>query len=775
MSIAEAVKEVKNIKPKSINKKEIIMNISNFILGFLFSFSGFNKTYSPFGVAFCGSANRKYLVSSAIGASLGYVFFADSISSLRYISSILALIVIFSSLKPFKEIRENIALPVISVFICLFVTGLALIFSEKFSLISFIITFSECLFGGASAYLFSECRIIMSLKGSLKSLTSKEAIYLILSFSLLILALKDFKIFEISIAVIISVLIILICARYAKESGGTIVGVCFGITLSLAENNLILLALFSFGGLLAGVVSKFGRVASFLGFILSGILVSVISFSNTDEFKLLFLAIETVIAGIIFLFLPEKINHKLKEILSPAVTSPIIETVKSDITRKLRNASEISTEIFSSLNVVTDALNKSEKADMKKIYKKTKEGVCGSCGLYDACWSESFEDTEDCFNTLINMKKEGKYLENKTIPSHFASKCIRTEMISSSFNKLYSEYVIKQRMETRINEIQTLASEQFVNVSSLLDSLCEKISEDVRFDMDIAAKSRSAASSCALNPLESCCVINSLEKITIELKIETVKENFNFRPLLRQLEILLNKKLEYPEILIDGNVTTLLFKEKADYKILSAAVQYSAAGEKYSGDTYTTFTDDNGIFYAVICDGMGTGTKAAISSNLAISLLQKLIKAGFGVNAAINTVNTSLISKSNDECSVTLDLTAVDLFTGHIEFYKCGAVETIVKKQRRIHLVNSPSLPLGIIKDSEISYGSGTIFEGDVLLMSSDGVREEDFLILESELRYFNGEKLREFVEKNACAIRETQEEKNDDLTIVALQLLKND
>ena len=35
-------------------------------------------------------------------------------------------------------------------------------------------------------------------------------------------------------------------------------------------------------------------------------------------------------------------------------------------------------------------------------------------------------------------------------------------------------------------------------------------------------------------------------------------------------------------------------------------------------------------------------------------------------------VNTCLISKSGDECSVTLDLTAIDLFTGHIEFFKCG-------------------------------------------------------------------------------------------------------
>jgi stage II sporulation protein E len=411
---------------------------------------------------------------------------------------------------------------------------------------------------------------------------------------------------------------------------------------------------------------------------------------------------------------------------------------------------------------------------MKKIFIKTKNSVCGSCGLFDVCWKESLNDTQDCFNSLISMKKEGIYLENKTIPQQFASKCIRSEMISSSFNKLYSEYIIKERMETRINEIQTLASEQFVNVSSLLDSLCEHLTEEVRFDMDLAAKVRAVASSLDFEPLESCCVINSLENMSIELKLKNIKTE-NLKGLLRQIEILTNKKFEFPEIINYEDFVTLVFKEKADFNVTSAAVQFTKQGEKYSGDTYSTFTDDNGIFYCVICDGMGTGTKAAIGSNLAVSLLEKLIKAGFGVTSAINTVNTSLISKSGDECSVTLDLVAIDLFTGHIEFYKCGAQDTVVRKNKRIHFINSPSLPLGIIKDSEIANGNGTVSSGDVIIMASDGVNNEDLILIENELRYFNNENVRAFTENLSEKIREYQNNKSDDLTLITLVLNKNE
>ena len=50
-------------------------------------------------------------------------------------------------------------------------------------------------------------------------------------------------------------------------------------------------------------------------------------------------------------------------------------------------------------------------------------------------------------------------------------------------------------------------------------------------------------------------------------------------------------------------------------------------------------------------------------------------------------------------------------------------------------------VPLGIIKDAESSNGNGTLAAGDVIIMSTDGVREEDFSIIEREVKYFNNEK----------------------------------
>ena len=89
MSVTETINYVKEKKKINLNKREILITFFNFILGLVFSFSGFSTTFSPFGVAFASSGGKRYMTISALGASLGYILSGDSISSLRYIASIL--------------------------------------------------------------------------------------------------------------------------------------------------------------------------------------------------------------------------------------------------------------------------------------------------------------------------------------------------------------------------------------------------------------------------------------------------------------------------------------------------------------------------------------------------------------------------------------------------------------------------------------------------------------------------------------------------------------
>lgn len=758
-------------EPKSGKGKKIAEQAVFFFLGFVYSLAGFGKGFSPFGISLSCSAPKSCLVSSTIGAVIGYFILLDSVTALRYTASVLAMAVIMMALKPFRNIVNNVVTPVVVVFTCLFVTGLAVAVAEGIGAANVLLCFSESVVGGASAYVFTRCRSIFYTKGGLSCLTSKDATCIVMCITIFLLALGGINVGGIYPSHIVSSVMILLCSYYGKESGGAIVGICTGITLTLGEGNVYLMGMYAFGGLLSGVFSRFGRLSSFASFIFAGVAVTMISFGSADIIPML---IEAFASGVLFFLLTVKFGTRLEAVLVPTVTSPIIDSVKSDIVSKLKRASAFSAEICGNVTAVNDALEKSEQTDCKKILKKTKEQVCGSCGLYDVCWKESAETARRHFETLLNLKKQGVYLEYKTVPQPFSAICIRTENICSNLNKMYSEYKVRQRAENRIKEIHSLAAEQFMNVSSLLQSLSESVDKDVRFDMDTSSRIRSAAVSCGIDATECCCTINEMEKMTLELKVKKPYDKTGLGGLLSQLEALTERSFALPEIEEYEDCARLIYKEKPTYRVISSCTQFNSGEERYSGDSYSTFSDNNGYFYGVICDGMGTGSKAAISSSLAVRLLEKLIKAGFGITASINTVNTSLISKSGDECSVTLDLLVVDLYTGHCEFYKCGATDTLVKKKGRIATIGFDSMPLGILSGVEVKSGSGSLDSGDIIVMCSDGVREEDYYELRQGLKVFSEGDVRKFTNEISTVIRNKQPEKNDDMTVLTLVLMKN-
>lgn len=767
MSVAQLIKEnavrfAKNEKPVKLLPKFIL----NFALGFFFGSASLGEEFSPFGVAFAAAADGKMFPLALLGSCAGYILGGDSIKALRYCAALMALGVIYGALRSFKVIKENILTPTAASFVCLFVTGLAIAFSKDADIASVLGALGEALTGGAAAYLFLRVRSVLQLKGSFFSLTSKEAVAVVTAASLLLLSIRDFSFFSLYPAHIAAMLAVLFCGRFARESGGAIVGICCAAALCAESGDMLLFASLSLGGLVCGAAAAFGKLATFLGFLFSGAAVFIVGGADSGDLPLL---VEALISGALFLSAPKKLTAKIEGALTPAATSPCIESVKSDIVRRLKNASEMSTEICESLNTVSRALIKSEQSDIGCVCRKTKDSVCGSCGLFDACWNEGFEDTNDLFNTLLSMKKEGVYLEYKTVPQRFSAKCIRTEMVSSSINKLYTEFKVKKSIDSRVNEIYTLASEQFINVASLLESLSENLGDDVLFDADISREAGAAASRCGFKPVKSNCVKDGKDRLFLELTLNGSGNTPDFSALSKQLEIVTQKKLSSPEITRDGDFVTLFYKERPELRAVFAGSQICCNSEKYSGDTYSVFRDGDGNFYAIICDGMGTGMRAAINSNLAVSLFEKLIKAGFGIKAAVSTLNTCLISKSGDECSVTLDLVKIDLYTGHTDFYKCGAAPTYVKKQGRTLRVDCPSLPLGIIKDAESRNGTGTLSSGDVIVMISDGVREEDAELLRSELKSFNFGNIRELANGICEAVKESQPEKNDDITVVAV------
>lgn len=143
-----------------------------------------------------------------------------------------------------------------------------------------------------------------------------------------------------------------------------------------------------------------------------------------------------------------------------------------------------------------------------------------------------------------------------------------------------------------------------------------------------------------------------------------------------------------------------------------------------TGDNFTMFDLDNGNHYIGLSDGMGSGSRANQESELVIELLEKLIRAGFEKEVAIKMMNSAMVLQGENQSFSTLDLAALDLYTGEFEILKIGAAASFLKHGDSVTCISAESLPAGADPNIEPKPVKHTAESGDFLVMVTDGVLE---------------------------------------------------
>ena len=81
---------------------------------------------------------------------------------------------------------------------------------------------------------------------------------------------------------------------------------------------------------------------------------------------------------------------------------------------------------------------------------------------------------------------------------------------------------------------------------------------------------------------------------------------------------------------------------------------------------------------------------------------------------------------SEDEKFTTLDMNSIDLYTGEAQFIKVGASMSFIKRGSEIEVVDSTTLPFGIVDDIDIKPVKKKVKNGDIIVTISDGVIDID-------------------------------------------------
>lgn len=167
---------------------------------------------------------------------------------------------------------------------------------------------------------------------------------------------------------------------------------------------------------------------------------------------------------------------------------------------------------------------------------------------------------------------------------------------------------------------------------------------------------------------------------------------------------------------------TVLFVESTAYNVLYGVRKAVKKGEVVSGDNFSVFWLPDGRFYAGLSDGMGSGLQACSQSELVLDLLEQFLEAGFSKETALRMINSSIVLQPDARIFSTMDLAAIDLYTGVCEFLKIGSAASFLRKENGVECIRGYSLPAGV--SGQLSFDPIRIrmYDGNLLFMVTDGV-----------------------------------------------------
>ena len=222
------------------------------------------------------------------------------------------------------------------------------------------------------------------------------------------------------------------------------------------------------------------------------------------------------------------------------------------------------------------------------------------------------------------------------------------------------------------------------------------------------------------------------------------------------------------------------FVESQKYRV-HCGVAHRAKGKRGldTGDSYSYMELKGGQTLLALSDGMGSGTKARQESTATVELLEDFLESGFEKELAVKMINSVLVLKSSEESFSTLDICAIDLYTGEGEFIKIGAYSSFLLRDNNVTIIPSSSLPMGMLKQVDIEQSRRKLAHDDIILMVTDGVTDVDSSLSErgenwvkyflQECPYRNPQDIADYVLEEAQ--RRTNDNAKDDMTVLAARV----
>ncbi len=609
---------------------------------------------------------------------------------------------------------------------------------------------------------------------------------------------------------ILSILLVLILGWKNGILVGATGGVTIGTVLGIITNSEpVMVASYAISGMISGIFNKLGKIGVVIGFILGNVILTYVANGNTVQ---IIRIQEILIAFLGLLAIPKNVKINIMDMYGenkclPKMMNNRLEE-NTDTILKLNNVSDTISQIADeyknvAATVVSDDEIISEEQENRNIFlKELSNNLDGleTNFLYDELTNKNGNIVNEIYDYLLIKEKIDKksLLEILKQNNNYvlgieedANNTVNNEIDTdiNIINETYKTSKLSFVWKKKLDENNENISNQLQNVSKVISGIAEEIKnkENDKFEkqkeeiIEILKQKQ-----IELNRLDIKEEKNG--KITIKVSTNICEDVENDECMCTQIKKVIEKNMKikldlYKQecgIRINKDHCEFVFASKDIYKLNIGIARTKKHDSIISGDSSTYRRLDDGKFLIAISDGMGSGPEARKSSKIAIKMLERLLVSGFDKNTSLKLINSTLSANSEDMYA-TMDLSIFDLYSGNLEFIKNGACPTYLKKADSVQLLESQSLPAGILKDIDLDVYDIDINEGDIFVMCSDGIIESDKEYSNKELwlKYLLEDIKIDDVQKIAdIIIGEAQDNDvgypKDDMTVIVAKVVKN-
>ena len=723
---------------------------------------------APFGISLVAALPSGYLASGTAGAVVGYFVFGNN--PIKYVCAIFVVAILRYSLSNYKKIGEKAGFSPLVALICSAITSLTYAFSANAGITEIAMSISEALFAGAGAY-FIDNTFKINLSRGIKTLSGRELSCAVLSACMVLTGLSSFTIYGISPSKVIMLYIVLLCAKIGKEIWGGVAGILSGLVGILGGGGAYLASAYASAGLVGGVFSQFGQLVSALMFFLTG---SVVAISISEMGEILPCIYELAIASVLFAITPQAISIKIESFVRP-VQDRIIHIEQSKaVSDRLSSASKAVYDAAGSVDTVAQTLISSAPTSLDEVSERVYQELCSDCGLHNFCWEQNTQACQKTFAVLCELAESSGRVSIESAPPNFSRRCIKNEEFLQIFNACYNDFTEKGQAQKRAEEIRERIYDEFGLAARILGDVAQDYNSDEVLDRKLEPRVMSVMNSYCIFPSKVMCKISKSGRLSIEVTVPEMRGRIDKFLITKTLSEACKRSFEMPKIIAQGKHSALIFKEKPAYKINIGMHQIAGDDSRISGDFYRSFELNDGKQVMMICDGMGSGGRAAVDAAMSVNIISKLTQAGMSFVCALEIANAALLSGGENEALTTVDLAVIDAFSGRVDFFKAGATRSFVRHNYRSIPIEAVALPIGILGEVEFGKTQAEIGENDIVVIMSDGAATGDTHWVLDLLNDYEGSDAQELARQIATQAFDKTEGRHDDITVLVATTTPN-